>query len=448
MDVSLLISLVFALQILCFLVATFKSSIQRTKSSYYLASKKLTFIPLLMTFVATLIGGGSTLGAAEEAYAHGLIIFLYPLGGAVGFLLIALFFGKKLHALQATTLAETLQQNFNSLVLRRLASLLSIFALFSIFVGQIIATRKFLLSLDINSELVLVGFWLIVIVYTAWGGLKAVAYTDVVQGLFFIVVFGLAIVFIGKPVLFESLKPSFIQADYHIDKYSSWFLMPMLFMLIEQDIAQRCFGAKNASSVKKAAILAAIISLVVSMVPICLGIGARFHNLNLPLGSSVLICAVSEFMSPVMASFAGCAVIAAIVSTADSQLNAISSNIACDFSKNLKISKIRMLTLLIAACGLLCSYLFDNVIDVIIFSLELYICSCFVPIVAGICMKSRYKLAAFVSVLCGVISYAALRILALSYIPTAAIALVISALSYLVAFFICKILKFKSLDLS
>jgi solute:Na+ symporter, SSS family len=430
MNTALLISLVFGLQILCLIYSTLKTSDQKDRNSYYLASKKLTFWPLLMTFIATLIGGGSTLGAAEEAYIHGYIIFLYPLGGLIGFMLIAFWFGKKLHSLNVPTLAQVFEDKFKSSFLKKLASALSIIALLSILIGQIIATRKFLISLNISSDVLLILFWMIVSIYTAWGGLKAVAYTDVIQGAFFILVFSALIYFMEKPVLFNSLGSLFDSADYHIDKYSSWLLLPMLFMLIEQDVAQRCFGAQNSKVVKKAALYAALVSFAVSMVPICLGSSARFHGLNLPLGSSVLICAVQEFMSPVMAAFAGSAVIAAIVSTADSQLNAISSNIACDFSKSLNIKGIRVLTVFIALLAVVSSYLFDNVIDVIMFSLEMYLAICFVPLMFGIYASNHRKSSAYTSMFCGALAFITLKTGDYNYLPNAVIELIVSLMGY------------------
>lgn len=438
MNTVLLIGLIFGLQIVCLIYASIKTKEQKDRTSYYLASKNLTFWPLVMTFIATLIGGGSTLGAAEEAYNHGYIIFLYPLGGLVGFILIAFWLGKKLHSLKVSTLAQILEDTFQSTSLRKIASVLSIIALFSIFIGQIIATRKFLVSLDISNDWILIGFWMLVAFYTSWGGLKAVAYTDVIQGLFFMAVFISIVIFLDKPVLIHSLAPLFHTADYNIDKYSSWFFLPMLFMLIEQDVAQRCLGAYDSKTVKKAALVAAVVSFLISMIPICLGSSARFHNLNLPLGSSVLICAVQEFMSPVMAAFAGSAVIAAIVSTADSQLNAISSNIACDFSKSLSINGIRKMTMLVSFFAIALSYLFENVIDVIMFSLELNISVCFISILHALYGKKHKKSAAYSSMICGLLAFIFLKLIHTNHLPTALLSILISYLGYLAPLLIHK----------
>jgi SSS family solute:Na+ symporter len=430
MNLYVIVGSIFGLQLICFFYALSISSKETTRDGYFLASRKLRFFPLMMTFVATLIGGGSTLGAAEEAYTHGFIIFLYPIGGTVGLILVALFLGKKLQKLKITTMAQILEKAYQSSLLRKLASLLSILALFSIFVAQIVATRKFLLSLGISSDLTLIGFWLIVSLYTAWGGLKAVAYTDVIQGLFFISVLTISFLYTKDSLQLNILDHLFFHQDYDIQKYVSWLLMPMLFMLMEQDMALRILGAKNAKTIRSSALFAAFLSLIITFVPICFGASARFANLNMPLGSSVLICTISNSMHPILASFVGSSIMAAIVSTADSQLNAISSNIACDFFKKLSMTQIRLVTLAVACGAIFCSYFFDNVIDVIMIFFEVYVTAFFIPMLLAIYSKNISKKAAYVSTFLGMFSFIFLKFQPIAPIPSSLIALGISFLGF------------------
>jgi SSS family solute:Na+ symporter len=430
LNIPLLLCAIFGLQIICFIYASFITSKNPTKEGYFLASKNLSFFPLMMTFVATLVGGGSTLGAAEEAFTHGYIIFLYPLGGALGLILIAFCFGQKLQKMKISTFAQVLEDVYKSPFLRKVASIFSMVALFSIFVAQVVATRKFLLSLGIDSDVALVLFWMLVSLYTAWGGLKAVAYTDVIQGLFFITILVIAFIFLNHPINLDVTGNLFIQQEYDIEKYVSWLLMPMLFMLIEQDVVQRCLGAKNGAVIKKSALVAALITLLVSLIPICFGVSARFCQLQMPLGSSVLICTISNFMHPILSALVGSSVMAAIVSTADSQLNAISSNLSCDFFKKLNISQIRILTFIIACVAIISSYLFDNIIDVILISFEIYVTTFFVPLIMGLFVKDEKKQLAYLSSIAGLFSYLFFKYLLPQKIPSSILALLISWFVY------------------
>ena len=111
-----------------------------------------------MTFVATQIGGGLVLGAAEEAYQFGWTVLLYPLGACLGFVVLALGVGKNLARFQVSTVAEFFEVVYRSPLLKKMASLLSITSLFMILMAQVIASRKFMVSLGDGQFPAIFGF--------------------------------------------------------------------------------------------------------------------------------------------------------------------------------------------------------------------------------------------------------------------------------------------------
>src|SRR3990172_3905524 len=113
-----------------------------TSDSYFLGGRALGFFSLALTFYATQFGGGSLMGAAEEAYSRGWIVLLYPAGACLGFLILALGFGAKLRSLGLSTVAELFERVYGSQALRKAASLISITTMFFILVGQGVAARK------------------------------------------------------------------------------------------------------------------------------------------------------------------------------------------------------------------------------------------------------------------------------------------------------------------
>ena len=396
---------------------------EKGRAGYFLVSGSLGFWPLTMTLIATLIGGGSTLGAAEEAYRHGWIIFLYPLGGSLGFVLLALGISKKLNRYNVTTIAQIMEVAYKSAWLKKIASLLSIIALTSILIGQIIAAHKFMNSLAVSNELIFLAFWLIIILYTAAGGLRAVAVTDVLNGIFFIV--ALAICFVALPSDI-SLSGYTGGPSYDINKVVAWFLMPLLFMLIEQDIGQRSFAASSQKTFTLAALTAAFLSLLMSLAPICLGMAANSMAIEVPLGSSVLICAITYLTNPWITAIAGCAVMAAIVSTANSEINAISSNVSQDFTDKLKLNSIKVITVLIAVLSVALSYLFHNIIDLIIISFELAVYCLFVPIMMALFKNRHHKISAILSLISGGLAFLLLKCIGCEIVPHPVIALTAS----------------------
>ena len=107
--------------------------------------------------------------------------------------------------------------------------------------------------------------------------------------------------------------------------------MPLFFMIIEQDMGQRCFAGASPKIVSKASFLAGIITMVVCIVPVFFGSLANALDLEVPQGGSVLMTAIAKTSNPWMTALVGCAVLAAIISTATSLINAISSNFSNDF---------------------------------------------------------------------------------------------------------------------
>ena len=96
MDISIFISLLFALQCFYWLVGRRASKNLNSKEDYFLAGKSVQLFPLMMTFLATLVGGGLVLGSADEAYRFGWTVLLYPIGAALGLILLGAGIGAQI----------------------------------------------------------------------------------------------------------------------------------------------------------------------------------------------------------------------------------------------------------------------------------------------------------------------------------------------------------------
>jgi solute:Na+ symporter, SSS family len=420
MNLYIFLPLLFGLQIFYWFIGRrFGKKKSMSKEDYFLAGKSIKFFPLMMTFLATLVGGGVILGAAEEAYHYGWQVILYPLGAVLGFILLGSGIGRKLAGFKVNTIAQIFEVVYGSPVLKRIASLLSIISLFMILVGQIIASHKFLMSLGFTNTLFFVAFWAIVILYTAQGGLRAVISTDLVQAAFFSLIFLFSFGF----VLFSDGGSSFFQfANYEgfaktPAKLSRWLLLPLFFMVIEQDIAQRCFAAASARVVSKASMVAGLCMMVVCIIPVFFGTVAKSIGLAVPPGESVLMLAVATLTNPWITALIGCAVLAAIISTATSLINAISSNLASDFNisilQNTKV--IQAVTCIIAIASIFFAFFFDNIVDLLIQSYELSVCSLFIPIFMALFKRQGNFFSALFSMFFGMIGFFLFKIIPVAF---------------------------------
>ncbi len=424
MNITAFILFLFGLQGICFLIGSKSSKNLHTHDDYFLAGKGIRFFPLMMTFLATQVGGGLVLGSAEEAYKFGWIVLLYPLGASLGLIILGLGLGKKLAQFKVSTVAELFEVVYNSRFLRKVASLLSILSLFMIFVAQVIASNKFMISLGLDNRIWFVLFWGIVILYTSLGGLKAVVATDIVQAGFFIAVFFLALgyVYVKGDIFdtsfFESLSGQDV-FEFDSSKLFGWLFMPLMFMVIEQDMGQRCFAADAPKTVSKATLSAAFLTMAVTVIPVFFGVWAKASGLETVPGASILMTMVQAHTNPILSALVACAILAAIISTADSLINAIGSNLSQDFEFLLfKWNKVRIsqcISVGIALSGIAFSFYFDNVVDVLIQSYELSVSCLFVSLFLALFKRKGNIEAALFSIVLGASGFIIFKAVPISF---------------------------------
>ncbi len=416
----------------------------KTTIDYFLAGRKLGFWAVTFTLIATQLGGNMLVGTSQWAYEYGLYGIVYSFGIALGFLILSTGFAAKLHAGNVSTTAELFETKYNSPLLRKIASIISIFSLCGILVSTVVASKTLLTGLGITHEAVFVTFWLFVIVYTMIGGLKAVVITDIFQVLFIIASIGGFFIYclMYQPAPLLSLRSLFDQQDFFSigsltpAKIGATFLMPALFSLIEQDVAQRFFAARTKHIAIFSALAAALFIILFGFIPVYFGMQAQLANLATPTGGSPFVV-ILELLTKGNLFFilSICGITAAITSTADSLLCAVSSNIAQDFDVSLSWAKSKLvlsqsITFIAGIAAFLSSYIVSkNIIDIVIVSYELSVCCLLVPLLFALFKEKVNKNAAICAALFGLIGFIGFRIYPIPVAKEAA-ALALSLLGY------------------
>lgn len=436
MNITIFASMLFCLQFFYWLVGQRASRNIKDTNEYFLAGKSVRLFPLMMTFLATQVGGGIILGAADEAYQFGWPVLLYPMGAALGLMVLGLGVGRQLAGFQVSTVAELFEVVYGSVFLRKVASLLSVVSLFMILVAQVIASRKFMVSIGFDHVPLFILFWSIVIFYTTQGGLKAVISTDTVQAAFFSIVFllcfGCACWF--EPTFTYIEVPKIEDFTAVSSKLCGWLLSPMLFMVIEQDMGQRCFAGASPKIVSQASFLAGVCTMVICIVPVFFGSLAHTMGVEIPQGGSSLMTIIAKTTSPWMTALVGCAVLAAIISTATSLINAISSNISSDFSLKpfKRIDAMRVvkgITCCISIGSIFFAFYFDNIVDVLIQSYELSVSCLFIPVAMALLKKRGEFMAAFLAIALGAVGFFLFRLYPIGF-PKEIASILLSLLGY------------------
>lgn len=443
MNIPLFLTVFAALTIFYFFIGLYAAKNIKTNTDFFLASRDLGLFPVMFTLIATQLGGGMLLGTSQESYSIGLWGVLYTIGMSLGFLILGLGFAAKLRSLNVATTAELFQTKYNSPTLKKVASLLSIATMCGILIAQIIASRSLLNGLGITNEVIFLSFWAFVILYTMMGGLKAVVVIDVAQVWVIILVFGAIFLYtlLGESASFFSLDSiALMQSNFSMTGITTstliaTIMLPALFSLIEQDLAQRFFAARTQRIATLAAIGSSLFLLIFSLIPIYFGMKARMLNVSLAPGASPLVPVIELLTNEYVVILAVCGIIAAITSTADSLLCAVSSNVAQDFDfsflgiKNqLRVSQ--LVTLITGIIALIASYLVSqNIISLLIASYEISVSCLLVPLLFAYFAKNLKKNAAIGAIIGGLVGFIFFRFYPI-VLPKEIAALVASLIGY------------------
>ncbi|MBC8327810.1 MAG: sodium/solute symporter [Planctomycetes bacterium] len=162
----------------------FKSRRGRGSEDYFLAGRGLTWPLIGLSIVAANLSTEQFVGMAGQGASEvGLAVSAWQLTGAVGIVIVAFTFLPRFLRAGIYTLPEFLEHRYHPAA----RSLMAVWTLL-IYAGVLVTTVLYSGALTLNAifELGLPeGVWLIAgitALYTAWGGLKAVAWADLFLG--------------------------------------------------------------------------------------------------------------------------------------------------------------------------------------------------------------------------------------------------------------------------
>lgn len=180
-----------------FLLAALSHRVLLRKTSFsedfFLGGRRLGGWALAFTFAATGMSGGTFTGFPALTYSYGWVIALWIAGGLmVGSLTQMGVMGKRLNQMArktgAITIPDVLRDRFESPALSLIATSVMILFTMAILVAQFragafIIEQVFNLPAEYGFLLGLFIFAAVVTMYTAYGGFRAVVWTDVMQGI-------------------------------------------------------------------------------------------------------------------------------------------------------------------------------------------------------------------------------------------------------------------------
>ena len=242
---------------------------QKTTKDFFLAGRAMNWFPLGMSLMATLISALTYTGLPGQAYEHGLKTLIIPLSVWIVLPVLVVVVLPIYRGLGLYTLYEYLELRFDARV-RLLGSLVFIVWRLLWLGGVIYAPCKAVViasGLNIPEWPLLVGLGLVTTLYTFLGGMKAVIWTDVIQGLAMlggvvVVIAGAWIGISGGPDRVTEVASGLSRlapADFNFDWKAAWSLWGALphwvlahlsFYMADQITAQRFLCAKSVDAAR------------------------------------------------------------------------------------------------------------------------------------------------------------------------------------------------------
>lgn len=389
---------------------------------YAVAGRRLSLPVLSGTLIGSAIGAAATFGKAGKAYEVGYIILFSSLTYVLGYLIFA-FLAPKLRQAKIDSIPDALERRYGR-TMKLLAAGVLLLAVVAVFGAQLIAfgiTASSLLSESgISYQQAIVGAAIVIVLYTLVGGLLAVAYTDLIQVVIMVLSIGIllpATLIYNLPEqqsftdLLQSPQTSF-WSGLDISYLLAFIPTYLAFVLIDPTIWQRAAAARHAKDLRPAMLATAGVYALWSLVVVALGVVA-FHLLpELASGDEAIPAMVIAHLPPVAKGLCLAAIMAVMMSTADSALLIAGTTFSGDFIKALRPQlgdkqqlKITRITILVV--GILGAWFAmgrSGIFDVMMLSLAIFVSGLFIPVMAALFWKKATKIAGLCSGLAGVVT--------------------------------------------
>ena len=345
------------LLVLANVVSREKAGHQKDTSDYFLAGRSLPWWAIGASLIAANISAEQIIGMSGSAWVLGIAIGAYEWMAAltlvvVGKWLLPVFLKHRIY-----TMPQFLEQRYD----HRVRNVMAVFWL-GVYVFVNLTAILWLGALAVNTvtglDLVwgLVGLGLFAVAYSLYGGLKAVALTDIVQ-VTLLVFGGLLIAWIaldrvggdagvlaGFNTLVERVPEKF---DLIFSKDSPHYdLLPGISVLIggmwimnlsywgfNQYIIQRALAAKNVQEAQKGIMFAAYLKMLMPVIVVLPGVAAVLLAPDLDAPDKAYPT-VMKLLPTGLLGLVFAALIAAIVSSLASMMNSISTIFTMDIYRH------------------------------------------------------------------------------------------------------------------
>ncbi len=411
----------------------------KSQEDFMVAGRKLKTSVMVFTLICTWIGSGTFIAGAEFASKAGFSALWLAAGAWVGIIVIY-FLAGKIQTFGQYTIGDILEVRYGPVA--RLFGAFALIISFTVIVSYQFVAGGFILNVatdgaipDSVGTIIAATF---VILFTALGGMIAIAYTDLPNG----IIIGLACL-LSVPFVYLAAG-GFAEATQVLDagyfavvneqfgahpalKVGGYFLATMLLLMGVQSVYQKFYSAKTPKDAKKAVILWTIGTVFVETVVVIVAVFAysKFKgqiDLTIPKegGKVVLMAAKSMVPWPVGVLLLGAAC-AVVISTGMNYLLSPTTTIMRDIyqrfvkkeaSQSTMVALQKVFVVLLGVIAFFLAIRATSVLGMAFFAYTIYGVAITPALIAALAWKRATKAGGLASIISGTVACVVLKVLA------------------------------------
>lgn len=324
-----------------------------TSDAYFLGGRSLTAWVIAGSLMLTNLSTEHLVGLNADAFNHTIAVMAWETTAALAMVVTALYFLPKYLKMGLTTIPEYLANRFDGQT-RIIASLLFLFSYVVAILPVVLlfgatgleslfdVSKTFGISQSSATWMMVWGVGTLGSLYAIFGGLKAVAISDTVNGVGFLIagllVPILALMMVGDGNMLAGLNEVYTEEHTKFDitgdepgsflpfgvLFTGMIVNQIFFWCTNQSIVQRALGAKNLAEGQKGVLIAACFKLIGPFIIVLPGVIA-FHMFKGELGREDYLLAypmlVKTVLPEALVGFFAAVMVGAVLSTFNSVLN-------------------------------------------------------------------------------------------------------------------------------
>lgn len=373
----------------------------KSEEDYISGGKSYNSLVIFATLSASYIGGGFTLGLAEKTFSYGIVFALAMMGFSLKEILIAKYVAPRMNAFSDCYTVGDIMQKSYGVKAKIISGIASFFVCGGIIGAQIFACGNILyMFLGVDQKISSIIVSLLVVLYVTKGGIKSAITADLIHFSVLIIMVPLIMIFglyhIGGVTEFVNHLPSSHQSLMGNVNLSSFIILFLSFLLGETLIppyVQKLLIGKSSQETKKGTMYSGIMSIFFFLTIGIIGMEAKILN---PILEPYLAMpyVINQVMPIILKGLAVSAMLAIIMSSTDSFLNATSISIKRDLLLPIGILKpnnpdedlyySKIVTLTLGLIAIIFALFCKSAIDILLYSYQFWTPFILFPLLAVI----------------------------------------------------------------